>query len=71
MKKETALKAIMWISIAGMLFSGFLSYNEIFCSSGMCAAAVPINLGLPACVYGLIMYAIVFVLSVLGLKSKN
>jgi uncharacterized membrane protein len=71
MKKETSLKAIMWISVLGMLFSGFLSYNELFCSSGMCTAAAPINLGLPACVYGLIMYAIVFVLSIIGLKSKN
>jgi uncharacterized membrane protein len=71
MKKETSLKVIMGISILGMLFSGFLSYNELFCSSGICAAASPISLGLPPCVYGLIMYAIVFVISILGLKSKN
>jgi uncharacterized membrane protein len=70
MKKETALKAIMWISLLGILFSGFLSYKELFCSSGMCAVSV-INLGLPACVYGLIMYLVVFILAVSGLKSRK
>jgi hypothetical protein len=71
MKKETSLKTIMYISVLGMLFSGFLSYKELFCNSGTCAAAASLNLGMPACVYGLIMYTIVFVISIIGLKSKK
>jgi len=70
MKKETALKIIMWISVLGVLFSGFLSYNELFCSTGTCAVS-SLNLGLPACVYGLIMYLAILILAIAGLKSTK
>jgi len=70
MKKQNALKTIMWISIAGILFSGYLSYSEIFkkvCALGTCASVG----GVPACVYGLIMYIIVLIIATLGIKSKR
>jgi hypothetical protein len=70
MKKETALKAILGISIAGLLFSGYLSYSELFkqfCALGSCTSVLKI----PACVYGFVMYLIVFVISLFGLKSKK
>ncbi|HLC46394.1 MAG TPA: hypothetical protein VJI75_01490 [Candidatus Nanoarchaeia archaeon] len=68
MRKDLALKTILGISVMGMLFSGYLSYNELFksvCVFGGCAYV----LWLPSCVYGFIMYLIVFVISILGLKS--
>jgi len=75
MKKETALKIILVISIAGMLFSGYLSYTELF--SGYCGS-VELGMGscssvfqIPACVYGFVMYLIVFIVSLMGLKRKN
>jgi uncharacterized membrane protein len=75
MKKEVALKTIMWISIAGLLFSGYLSYTELF--AGFCGAAT-LGMGtctnvlqIPACVYGFVMYLIVFIISILGLRSKK
>lgn len=75
MKKETALKVILIISIAGMLFSGYLSYTELF--AGFCGAA-KLGLGacsnvfkIPACVYGFFMYMIVFIISLIGLNSKK
>jgi len=76
MKKQTALKTIFWISIAGMLFSGYLSYMELFagktaCGAATCGAAAAINLGLPACVYGFIMYTIVFIIALLGLNARK
>ena len=75
MKKETALKIILWISVAGLLFSGYLSYGELFqkvCTAtklgmGACTNVV----GIPACVYGFFMYLFVFVISILGLKNKK
>jgi uncharacterized membrane protein len=74
-KKETALKTVAWLSVAGMLFSGYLSYTELF--AGFCGAA-KLGMGsctdvggVPACVYGFVMYLIVFIVSVLGMKSKN
>ncbi len=75
MKKEVALKVIFIISIAGLLFSGYLSYTELF--AGFCGAA-KLGMGdctnvfqIPACVYGFVMYLSVFVISLMGLKSNK
>lgn len=70
MNKQLALKIIFFLSIAGMLFSGYLSYFELFqpvCGIGGACSADP---GFPACVYGFVMYLIVFIVSIIGLKSK-
>ena len=70
MKQETSLKIILIISIVGMLFSGYLSYSELvkqFCAIGGCSTVG----GIPACVYGFVMYLVVFVISFLGLKSTR
>lgn len=75
MKKQIALKIIFWIAIAGMLFSGYLSYGELIAKScyatalgmGACTTVAQI----PACVYGFVMYTIVLVISIIGLKSKS
>lgn len=77
MQSKTALKVILIISIAGILFSGYLSYLELFSPTG-CSLS-PISCGttnftiasLPACVYGFVMYAVVFVISILGLAKKE
>ncbi len=53
-----------------MLFSGYLSYGELFkksCYMGGCSLVA----GYPACVYGFVMYLIVFIVAILGLKHKN
>ena len=75
MNQKGALKTILVISIAGMLFSGYLSYTELF--AGFCGAA-KLGMGsctnvlsIPACVYGFFMYLIVFIISILGLRSKK
>jgi len=70
--KQIALKAILGVSLAGMLFSGYLSYFEIFqqiCGlGGACSTKI---LTIPSCVYGFVVYLIIFVVSVFGLKSKK
>jgi hypothetical protein len=51
-----------------MTFSGYLSYFELVqdsCPLGGCS----ILLGLPTCVYGFIMYLLVFLTSILGIKT--
>jgi uncharacterized membrane protein len=75
MKKECALKIILIISIAGLLFSGYLSYTELF--AGFCGAS-KLGMGgctnvfqIPACVYGFFMYLAVFIISLIGLKSRK
>ena len=74
MKKEVALKIILWIAVAGLLFSGYLSYGELF--QKVCTAE-KLNMGsctnvfeIPACVYGFVMYLVVFTIACLGLKKK-
>ena len=70
MNSKTALKTILIISIAGILFSGYLSYAELV--KGLCALRTCSNVaGIPACVYGFVMYCVVFVIALLGLKSKK
>ena len=75
MRKQTSLKTILVISIAGLLFSGYLSYGELFAKSCYAASlglgACRVVSGVPACVYGFVMYLIVFIIAILGINSKN
>ena len=71
MKKQTALKILFYISLAGVLFSGFLSYTEIFQQvcvlGGSCSTKI---FTLPSCVYGFVMYSAGLIISIIGLRSK-
>jgi len=68
MKKEIWL---IILSLAGALFSGYLSY------SNMIAGVCPLNegcayfFGLPSCIYGFIIFAALLILSIMGLKNKK
>jgi uncharacterized membrane protein len=72
MKKQIALKTLFWISLAGVLFSGYLSYTEIFqqvCAiGGSCSTKI---LSLPSCVYGFVMYLAGLIISIIGLRSNK
>lgn len=69
--KNLALKIILAISVVGMAFSGYLSYGEL--TSNVCpiGGGCPSVAQIPACVYGLVMYTIVFIVSLCGLKAKK
>lgn len=76
MTKNCALKTIAVISFGGMLFSGVLSYRELFLgqcqlSFVRCGIATGPILGLPACVYGFLMYSLVFLVSLFGISAKK
>jgi len=74
MKKQTALKTLFGISLAGVLFSGYLSYTEIFqqvCGLGVLETCGTKVFPLPSCVYGLVMYLAGLIIAVLGLKSQK
>ena len=71
--KQNSLLFIMFISVVGVLFSGFLSYREIFvgsCNLGFVSCGDSVG-SIPACVYGLVMYAVVLIVSVLGYRNKK
>jgi len=76
MKRITALKAILGISIFGLLFSGYLSYQEFFVPVVDGASCTPLGapgtiLGYPPCIYGFFMYLLVAVLATLGLRGQE
>ncbi len=72
---KTGLYAIAILAAAGVLFSGYLSYNELWGGAVACGAqpgapaGAGLIFGLPACVYGLAMYVLVFAIAVLSLNS--
>jgi uncharacterized membrane protein len=71
MDKTLALTIILVISLGGMAFSGYLTFGELVqktCALGGGCSSV---FGLPACVYGFVMYTIVFIISLMGLRNKN
>jgi hypothetical protein len=67
---KRALQWIFAISLFGVAFSGTLTYRELFAKT---AAACPSPgapgtiLGYPACVYGLLIYTLIAVISGLTL----
>jgi uncharacterized membrane protein len=67
------LRRILWsvfvVSVFGLAFSATLSYQELAGVAASCPAtgAAGTILGLPACVYGFAMYAILVSVSGLGL----
>lgn len=71
MKKQLSLKIILGVSIAGLLFSGYLSYGELFARVCPLGGGCSYVLGAPSCVYGFIMYAAVFGVSLAGILGKK
>lgn len=75
MSQRTALFIILGIGIAGLLFSGYLSFNELFLNPTL-KCAIPGTksgtvFGIPACVYGFVMYLTIVIISSLGLTGKK
>lgn len=76
MTKQSALRLILIVSVVGVLFSGYLSYRELFtgsCNLGFVSCGVKTGpiMGMPACVYGLAMYTILLITAICGLRSKK
>ena len=72
MNKKTALKVVSGIALIGVLFSGYLSYTEIFQQTCALGGGCTITIfSLPSCVYGFLMYLIVLIIALVGLKSKE
>jgi hypothetical protein len=69
MRKQTALIVILILAIAGMLFSGYLSYSELFSATCKIGGCVTVG-SLPACFYGFIMYLALFIIALVGIRGK-
>ena len=75
MRAKKALKIIFYFAIGGILFSGYLSYMELWgggCEDALVQCGSNFSLfNLPACVYGFFMYLTIFVIATIGLRSKE
>lgn len=60
-------RTILVIATAGILFSGYLSYYTFTTGQSACELFF---FRLPSCFYGLVMYALIFLLCLLMLRSK-
>ena len=67
--------AVLLIASAGLAFSGFLAYRELFASAAA-PLCTPIGepgtiLGAPPCIYGFFMYLMLAVLAVVALVRRR
>ena len=68
---KRALQLILVFALAGLTFSGTLTYREVFASTAKCPSpgAPGTILGYPACVYGFFMYLAITIVAIVGLWS--
>ena len=74
MNPRLSLQCVVAISLFGTLFSGGLTYVELFGNAALsCPApgAPGTVFGYPACVYGFFMYLTILVLAALGLRGTQ
>lgn len=73
MNQKLALQIVFGIGLFGLVFSGVLTYQELFAHSAVaCPApgAPGTVFGYPACVYGFFMYLAIAVVSGFGLRRR-
>lgn len=72
MTMRRALQTILTIAVFGLVFSGVLTYRELFAGMAKCPSpgAPGTVFGYPACVYGFFMYLVITVVAVLGLRRS-
>jgi hypothetical protein len=70
MKTDKYVRTAVILTLAGVLFSGYLSGVKFF--SGACAfkEGCPVFLGYPACYYGFAMFSTMFVATLLALVRR-
>jgi hypothetical protein len=74
MTMKRSLQIILGIGAFGLLFSGVLTYHELFGTSAQtCPApgAPGTVFGYPACVYGFFMYLAITAVAITGLRSAR
>jgi len=71
MKNKNHLFTLLLLTLAGTLFSGYLSGIKLF--SGTCALnePCPYFLGFPACYYGFILFAIMLVITAIAYAIRT
>lgn len=69
MDKKNILRTAMYVSVAGILFSGYMTLSKIITKTCSFGETCPYLWGYPACVYGFMIFIALF-LSILALTLK-
>lgn len=64
-------KLILILSVAGLLFAGYLSGVKLLSNTCALGETCPVFLGLPACYFGFTMYLVLTILSVFFVTRKS
>jgi hypothetical protein len=64
-------KIILILSLAGVLFAGWLTYGKLIAGTCPLTEGCPYLLGVPVCVYGLVFFGIIFIASLLQGMGKH
>lgn len=70
MKTPIYAKTMFFLGLAGLLFSGYLSFTKFFTSTCAFNEPCPYFLGYPACYFGFAMFLVIFLSAIYGL-TKN
>ena len=73
-RMKHALQGTLFVSLCGAIFSGVLTYREVFATTALACpspGAPGTLLGYPACVYGFFMYCILAGASIFGLTGAR
>ncbi|MEK6902232.1 MAG: hypothetical protein AABX02_01430 [archaeon] len=62
---------IFLLSLTGFLFAGFLTYSKLTTGTCPLTEGCPYLLGLPVCVYGLVLFGIILAMSILHDTQRN
>lgn len=73
MTTKHALQTALAISLFGMIFSGGLTYRELFAGAAKCPApgAPGTVFGYPACVYGFFLYTALVIVCAWGVRAPD
>lgn len=73
-RMKHALQGTLFVSLCGAIFSGVLTYREVFATTALACpspGAPGTLLGYPACVYGFFMFLALAVVTGLGLRAGS
>mgnify|MGYP001597406690 CR=1 FL=1 len=71
MQTPAYVKSVLFLSIAGVLFSGYLSGIKLFTATCAFNESCPIFLGYPACFFGFGMFLVLFVAALFAVLKEN
>lgn len=69
-RHNSTLTAVAILSAAGVLFAGYLSWTSLFATSCAFGETCQYLFGYPTCVYGFVMYLVLFIAALLGALGK-